>query len=521
MAASANGRRAACLFRCNEHEPRLPSLEGFGKARFTESIDTHPSRKFIIGRFKFTQSFRVSPFTAAREQVVVTVRRPATMEQNAKAASGRGKETVSLKTMTKAERKEYKKKVKAMNAAKREVKVSKYVKAKKKSAARKQRQKLAGGRAGGPVARKVALDDAEEEKLAEQLESAEKSLAHFASKDVKKGVRQTGKVEKSTRATHEQVIDQHTMSVLFKWMADGFLEEMGGAIRSGKEASAYHARGNLTRMRASGGQKGQDLRAGVEHILAMREKQKTGVTDEEPADEIGEVAVKIFKTTMSDFKNRAEYVEGDHRFKDTSFGKQTNQLKLCKLWAEKEFKNLHRMHAAGIICPEPLKLKDHLMVMQFIGPCLFARSVFVFLLRRSCNACSGQQSSGTPAPQLREVDLSPKRLEAAYVDVISHMYKLHQDCRLVHGDLSEYNILYYKKTIYIIDVGQVRLHDSRCHNRAKFSLTAALGSVQAVQLTHPHATKFLYRDIKNVTDFFCNRGIGRVLTYNQVQCCLL
>jgi serine/threonine-protein kinase RIO1 len=34
--------------------------------------------------------------------------------------------------------------------------------------------------------------------------------------------------------------------------------------------------------------------------------------------------------------------------------------------------------------------------------------------------------------------------------------------------------------------------------------------MQAVQLTHPHATKFLYRDIKNVTDFFCNRNIGAV-----------
>ena len=55
-----------------------------------------------------------------------------------------------------------------------------------------------------------------------------------------------------------------------------------------------------------------------------------------------------------------------------------------------------------------------------------------------------------------------------------------------------YNILYYKKHVWIIDVGQ------------------------AVQLTHPHATKFLYRDIKNVTDFFCHKAIGRVMTYSQV-----
>ena len=189
---------------------------------------------------------------------------------------GNGNQTVSLKGMTKAERKAYKKRVKEEAAAKREVKVSKYVKAKKKGAARRQRQKVTGKKGGDPTGggEAVTLNTEEEARLADQLEVAEKSLAQFAKKDVKKGVRQTGKVERSARATTDQVIDQHTMRVLFKWMADGYLEEMGGAIRSGKEASAFHARGNVVRMRSSGGMKGKDMRAGVEHILAMREQQK-------------------------------------------------------------------------------------------------------------------------------------------------------------------------------------------------------------------------------------------------------
>ena len=34
------------------------------------------------------------------------------------------------------------------------------------------------------------------------------------------------------------------------------------------------------------------------------------------------------------------------------------------------------------------------------------------------------------------------------------MRTLYQKCKLVHGDLSEYNILYFKGHLYIIDVSQ-------------------------------------------------------------------
>ena len=53
-----------------------------------------------------------------------------------------------------------------------------------------------------------------------------------------------------------------------------------------------------------------------------------------------ECAVKIFKTTLNEFKNRDRYIKDDYRFKDR-FGKQ-NPRKLVKLWAEKEMHNLKR-----------------------------------------------------------------------------------------------------------------------------------------------------------------------------------
>ena len=35
------------------------------------------------------------------------------------------------------------------------------------------------------------------------------------------------------------------------------------------------------------------------------------------------------------------------------------------------------------------------------------------------------------------------------------MRRMHHDCRLVHGDLSEYNMLYHEGQLYFIDVSQV------------------------------------------------------------------
>jgi RIO kinase 3 len=53
--------------------------------------------------------------------------------------------------------------------------------------------------------------------------------------------------------------------------------------------------------------------------------------------------VKVFKTTLNEFKTRDRYIKDDHRFKDR-LGKQ-NPRKTIKLWAEKEMCNLSRLGA--------------------------------------------------------------------------------------------------------------------------------------------------------------------------------
>ena len=39
------------------------------------------------------------------------------------------------------------------------------------------------------------------------------------------------------------------------------------------------------------------------------------------------------------------------------------------------------------------------------------------------------------------------------------MREMYQECKLIHADLSEYNLLYYTDLIYVIDVSQSIEHD--------------------------------------------------------------
>ncbi|CAI9787054.1 unnamed protein product [Fraxinus pennsylvanica] len=178
-----------------------------------------------------------------------------------------------------------------------------------------------------------------------------------------------------------------------------------------------------------------------------------------------ELAIKVYKTSILVFKDRDRYVQGDYRFR---YGYcKHNPRKMVKTWAEKEMRNLMRLRAAGIRCPAPLLLRLHVLVMEFIG------------------------KAGWAAPRLKDAALSLDKLRESYVEMIMAMRTLYQKCKLVHGDLSEYNILYFEGHLYIIDVSQ------------------------SVDLDHPHALDFLREDCIHVSDFFKKHGIA-VMTIREL-----
>lgn len=60
-----------------------------------------------------------------------------------------------------------------------------------------------------------------------------------------------------------------------------------------------------------------------------------------------ECVLKVFKTTLNEFKNRDKYIKDDYRFKDR-FSK-LNPRKIIHLWAEKEMHNLTRLDSSTLL----------------------------------------------------------------------------------------------------------------------------------------------------------------------------
>ena len=46
-----------------------------------------------------------------------------------------------------------------------------------------------------------------------------------------------------------------------------------------------------------------------------------------------------------------------------------------------------------------------------------------------------------PAPKLKDVEINESKARELYVQAIQIMRTMYQECRLVHADFSEYNIL--------------------------------------------------------------------------------
>jgi RIO kinase 1 len=224
------------------------------------------------------------------------------------------------------------------------------------------------------------------------------------------------------RATIEEVFDQSTRMVLFRFLSKGILNEVNGVVSAGKEARVYWG------------------------------KTKEGK----------ELAVKIYLTSSAEFKKgMMMYIEGDYRFKNVKHDTRS----LIFTWAQKEYRNLQEAARAKIRVPNPIALESNVLIMEFLG------------------------KDGVSAPTLKEQP--PNDPEKTYKLLLTYMKRLYQKAELVHGDLSEYNLITWKGKLVMFDMSQ------------------------SVPTSHPLAQFLLNRDITNVNRFFSRIGV-KVLSNEEV-----
>ena len=167
-----------------------------------------------------------------------------------------------------------------------------------------------------------------------------------------------------------------------------------------------------------------------------------------------ERAVKIYLTSSAEFKKgMMMYIEGDFRFKNV----KRDTRSLISTWAQKEFRNLEAADKANVRVPRPIAVERNIVIMEFIG------------------------KEGVSAPSLKEQP--PEDPEETYKELLTFMKRLYQKAELVHGDLSEYNLMTWKGKLIMFDMSQ------------------------SVPTSHPLAQFLLNRDITNVNRFFSRQGV--------------
>lgn len=225
--------------------------------------------------------------------------------------------------------------------------------------------------------------------------------------------------EGKDQRTEGEVFDHKTLLTLHKLLSSGALKSLDFPVNTGKEANVFR---------------------GTTH-------------------QGGFVAVKIYRVNTATFKHVLKYIQGDDRFE----GVQRDRRELVHAWAQKEFRNLHRIREAGVDVPEPIKALNNVLMTEYLG-----------LEEGAWPALKDLGRLDDPEPFWQKI-------RDDYIRIVNH-------AGLVHADFSEYNILVedvYEKTQRprIIDVGQ------------------------AVLRNHPMAWEFLERDARNITNYFRRQGL--------------
>jgi len=186
---------------------------------------------------------------------------------------------------------------------------------------------------------------------------------------------------------------------------------------------------------------GQGMFDGLKSPIAIG--KESNVFTAEKGDAL--VIVKVYRINTCDFNRMYEYISADPRFIEL----KSQKRKIIFAWTQREYRNLLLARDAGLHVPKVHQFKNNVLVMDFIG-------------------------DDEPAPLA--VKKKPKDPGKFYKEIIKEYQKLVKN-NLVHGDLSEYNILNYNEKPVFIDFSHgtmlntnlgIRLFKRDCENISRY-----------------------------------------------------
>lgn len=201
---------------------------------------------------------------------------------------------------------------------------------------------------------------------------------------------------------------------------DGLVDEVIGQLMSGKEATVYMVRC------------GSDFRCAKVYKEAAKRSFKKAVQYQEG------------RRVKNSRRRRAME-------KGSKFGRDQQE----EIWQSAEVDALYKLSRAGVRVPEPYGCFNGVLLMELIV-----------------------DDEGYVAPRLNDVSLSPERARHDHALVMQDVIKM-LCVGLIHGDLSEFNVLVDETGPVIIDLPQAI--DASANNNAKDMLS---------------------RDVRNMTQYF-------------------
>jgi RIO kinase 1 len=176
----------------------------------------------------------------------------------------------------------------------------------------------------------------------------------------------------------------------------------------------------------------------------------------------GEIrCAKVYKeATQRGFRQSALYTEGrkvknSRRARAMQKGSRYGRQEQEQAWQNAEVDALYRLAAAGVRVPQPFNFLEGVLLMELVT-----------------------NEHGHAAPRLNDVELTPEQAREYHHTLIMQVVRM-LCAGMVHGDLSEYNVLVGGDGPVIIDLPQAV--DAAANNSA--------GSM-------------LQRDVENLTAFF-------------------